>query len=68
MGIDIVNVIGRDDAKEELVPLEKLKDYLVWREKEFIEKYSSKKQRTEIANYLIYEVILENGTPLIEIV
>lgn len=65
VGIDTVHIIGKENVKEGLVPLEKLKDYLVWREKEFIEKYTSKRQRTETANFLIYEVILENGTPII---
>ena len=34
--IDHVSVIGKKDAEKELVPIGKLKDFLMWREKEFL--------------------------------
>lgn len=42
--IDTFTVVGRDQAKKELVPIEKLKDFLLWREREFTEKYKSVKR------------------------
>ena len=36
--IDELEVIGKDQASKELIPISKLKDYLIWREKEFVEK------------------------------
>lgn len=37
--LDVVNVSGKDDSGQELIPIEKLKSYLEWRQKEFVEKY-----------------------------
>lgn len=37
--IDYVNVTGRAQADQELIPIEKLKDFIEWREKEFVERY-----------------------------
>ena len=37
--IDTFAVLGRNQAEKELVPIEKLKDFLSWREREFTEKY-----------------------------
>ncbi|TEB41276.1 DUF695 domain-containing protein, partial [Flavobacterium circumlabens] len=35
--IDNMKMSGNDGISEELIPIEKLKDYLIWREKEFVE-------------------------------
>jgi hypothetical protein len=37
--IDYVNVTGRAQAEKELIPIGKLKDFIEWREKEFVERY-----------------------------
>lgn len=37
--IDHLQLISKDEVKDELIPISKLKDYLKWRYKEFIEKY-----------------------------
>ena len=63
--IDNVIVIGKGDAKKELVPIEKLKDFLIWREKEFIEKYEGVLQNTDNAEFSILEAELESGNKLI---
>jgi Family of unknown function (DUF695) len=63
--IDNVAVIGKEDAKKELIPIEKLKDFLIWREKEFIEKYEGVLQNTDNAQFSILEAELENGNKLI---
>jgi Family of unknown function (DUF695) len=59
--IDSLNVIGTSDAETELIPMQKLKDYLIWREKEFIEKYEAVRHNTENDNYSMMQGELENG-------
>lgn len=66
--IDNLNVISRNQAEKELVPIAKLKDFLTWRQKEFIEKYSGLRYNTENDNYVSLEAELNNGRPLIAII
>ncbi|WP_177764546.1 DUF695 domain-containing protein [Flavobacterium sp. I3-2] len=66
--IDYLTVTSKDKAEKELIPIEKLKDYLIWREKEFIEKYHGIRYNTENDNYSSLKATLENGLPLIAIV
>lgn len=63
--IDTFNVIGKQDAKNDLVPVSKLKDFLLWREREFTEKYKNIKSFDEDDNFSIFEATLNDGRPLI---
>jgi hypothetical protein len=63
--IDNLKVRGKKGVKKELIPIEKLKDFLIWRQKEFIEKYEGVLQDTENANFSILEATLESGNKLI---
>lgn len=63
--IDNFTIIGKDDAEKELIPIEKLKDYLSWREREFTEKYKSAKITTDEDSFSMLEATLNNGFPLI---
>lgn len=63
--IDSVKVIGREQAEKELIPIEKLRDFLLWRQKEFIEKYEGTLQNTDTAEFAILEAELESGNKLI---
>lgn len=54
--IDNVNIVGKEQANQELIPIEKLKDYLKWRETEFIEKYEGNLQHTDAGEFSILEV------------
>jgi hypothetical protein len=63
--IDEINVIGKKDAIKEPIPISKLKDFLAWREKEFIEKYEGVLQNTDTANFVILEAELQSGNKLI---
>ncbi len=65
--IDILNVIHPNDASSELIPLEKLKDFLTWREKEFVEKYKGLRHNTENDSYSTYQATLPNELSLIAI-
>lgn len=66
--IDNLTILGRQDAKKELVPISKLKDFLNWRQKEFVEKYQDVRQNTENDNYSMLEAALEDGSMLIAII
>lgn len=39
--IDNLKVVSPQEAKNELIPISKLKDFLIWRQKEFIERYEA---------------------------
>jgi Family of unknown function (DUF695) len=52
-------------AKKERIPIGKLKDFLHWRQKEFIEKYEGTLQNTGDSEFSVLEADLENGNRLI---
>jgi hypothetical protein len=60
--IDTVAFKSPAEAEAELVPIEKLKEFLTWREKEFVEKYSGKHHDTANDSYAAYEATLQDGT------
>lgn len=66
--IDSLKVVGKNDISEELIPIEKLKDYLIWREKEFIEKYEGVRHDTENDNYSSLEAKTKDGEIVLAIV
>lgn len=66
--IDNLTVISKDQAEKELIPIEKLKDYLIWREKEFLEKYDGVRYNTGHDSYSSLEATLNNGLPLVAII
>lgn len=66
--IDNATVVSKEQATGELIPIAKLKDYLIWREAEYIEKYSDVRYTTENDSFSSLEAKLDNGRPLIAIV
>lgn len=66
--IDNVQVIGKEQAEKDLIPIEKLKDFLIWRQKEFIEKYDGTLKDTETAEFSIFESKLESGNKVIAVI
>lgn len=66
--IDNLTVTGKAGAEKELVPIDKLKDFLVWREKEFIEKYEGTRHNTENDNYSMLKAELQNGNAQLAII
>ncbi|WP_405291963.1 DUF695 domain-containing protein [Algibacter sp. Ld11] len=66
--IDNLNVINTADAQADLVPIEKLKDFLIWREKEFIEKYDGLRHSTEDDSYAALEATMASDLPLLAVV
>lgn len=63
--IDNFEIKGKNEAEKELIPIEKLKDFLSWREREFTEKYESAKIENTEDSYSLLEGTLENGFPLL---
>lgn len=66
--IDNLTTIGKEEAQKELVPINKLKEFLIWRQKEFIEKYEAVRYDTENDTYSALEAELESGNALIAII
>ena len=66
--IDNLTIESKKEAKQDLVPIEKLKDYLTWRQKEFIEKYEGVRYDTENDTYSILQAELESGNSLIAVI
>lgn len=66
--IDNIRFAAKKEAKEPLVPIEKLESFIIWREKEFIEKYEEIRKNTENDSFSSMEATLKNGKPLIAIV
>jgi hypothetical protein len=66
--IDNLTIGGKEDAQKELIPIEKLKDFLTWRQKEFIEKYEGVRYNTQEDAYSILEAELESGNTLIAVI
>ncbi len=65
--VDVVQVAGPED-EQELIPIEKLQGYLIWRQKEFVEKYEGVRYGTEEDSYNAMEAEDEEGTPVFAIV
>jgi hypothetical protein len=68
--IDNLEVVGKAEAQKELVPIDKLKGFLTWRQKEFVEKYEGVRHQTESEEdeFSILEAELENGNKLLAII
>ena len=66
--IDILSVKNKNEAEQEIIPIEKLKDYLTWRQKEFVEKYEGTRYDTENDTYSVLEATLNNGNPLLAVI
>lgn len=63
--VDNLTVVSKKEAQKELVSIDKLKAYLIWREKEFIEKYEGVRYDTEKDSYSILEAEMKSGNKLI---
>lgn len=66
--IDNVSISGIPTEKTELIPITKLNEFLVWREKEFVEKYKAVRYNTENDEYTALEAADENGLPVLAII
>ncbi|RYU97542.1 DUF695 domain-containing protein [Emticicia agri] len=67
-GIDEIRFIEKYKAEKELVPISKLKDFLIWREKEFLEKYQGIRNDNGAGNYSLMEAKLQSGNMLLAVI
>lgn len=65
--IDNLSITPPEEATQALIPIEKLKNYLKWRKKEFVEKYEGTRRNTEKDRHQNFELELESGVPLFAI-
>lgn len=68
VNIDNLDFRAKEKSEKELIPIEKLKNYLRWRQKEFIEKYEGIKHRTDDDLRTIFEAESENENKLIAVI
>lgn len=66
--IDNIKVEGQNFSADEKIPINKLKDYLIWRQKEFIEKHEGVKYNSENDKFSVIEAELENGNNLVAVI
>ncbi|RFM32464.1 DUF695 domain-containing protein [Chitinophaga silvisoli] len=66
--IDAIEIAGREDAEKELIPIYKLKAYIDWREKEFVEKYDGVNFDKERDSYSGLTAEDPNGIPMLLVV
>lgn len=66
--IDEIKIIGKKDAQKDLVPIEKLKSFLIWREAEFVEKYEGVRYDTENDNYATFKGKSKDGSVVFAII
>ncbi|PQJ80060.1 DUF695 domain-containing protein [Polaribacter porphyrae] len=66
--IDNIDFKNKSDADKELIPIEKLKPFIIWREKEFVEKYEGARRETESDSYASLEATLQSGNKLIAVI
>jgi len=66
--IDNLTIISKQEAQKELISIAKLKDFLTWRQKEFVEKYQGIRYNTQNDSYSILEAKLESGYILLAVI
>jgi len=63
--VDHVAVVGVAEAGRETIPMAKLREYINWREKEFLEKYEGRRHDTQHDEYASMEATDKQGNPVI---
>lgn len=59
---------GPLDQRQQPIPIEKLSDFLLWKEKEFVEKYYGVRYHREMENYASIEGKDKSGLPIVAII
>lgn len=65
--IDNIEFKNKSEAEKELISIEKLKSFIVWREKEFVEKYEGTRKNTENDSYSSMEATLKSGNKMVAV-
>lgn len=66
--VDQVTIVSESQAQQALIPITKLRDFLTWRQKEFVEKYSGTRHETDNDTYASFTAEREDGHQLIAII
>lgn len=59
--IDNLEIVEKHAARKHLIPISKLPEFLIWRQKELIEKYDAEIYNNESGKYTYFESSIENG-------
>jgi hypothetical protein len=63
--IDSLELVPPTMAEKEQIPIEKLKAFLIWRQKEFVEKYESTRHHAGNDRYAVMEATTADNKPLV---
>lgn len=66
--VDNIQIVSKAEAKSELIPINKLRAYIDWREKEFLEKYEGTRHNTDTDDHVAINGQTHDGHPVIAIV
>jgi hypothetical protein len=66
--VDEISFVEKKEAKSDLVPIAKLKDFLKWRQKEFVEKYDGIRYNTDDDTYSLLRGEYHNGHDFVAVV
>ena len=66
--VDQVTIVSEPQAQQALVPVTKLRDFLTWRQKEFVGKYSGMRHGTDNDTYASFTAERADGQQLIAII
>ena len=66
--VDQVTIVSESQAQQALVPVTKLRDFLTWRQKEFVEKYSGMRHETDNDTYASFTAERADGQPILAII
>jgi len=66
--IDDINFVPKKNIDRELISIDKLKEFINWREKEFTEKYDGVMHNTDNDSYVMMEAELNSGNMLIAVI
>ncbi len=66
--VDNITMAATGDERYDLVPIGKLADYLVWRQKEFVEKYEADEYNADNDGHTVFEAELPDGQPLLAVI
>lgn len=66
--IDNATIAGNASDDRDLIPIKKLSEFLLWREKEFVERYKGIRRDTENDEYAVLEGKDGDGKPLLAVI
>jgi hypothetical protein len=65
--VDYVQIESNQDAPQALIPIERLRSYVTWRQAEFVERYEVVEHNTDNDTYASFTAEHEDGQPLVAV-